>query len=125
MKEPVYEFQFEDRFLPRFEKYPENQPFNWYLQEYMDKKDLNEQVLKSYLKELSPFESYPEPAKYKLLRPSKRTNPRWYKYEQESRILRKHQYSMIPFEHYSPREDKLNEYINSLPFQAPQNKANK
>jgi hypothetical protein len=30
LKEPVYEFDFEKKFLPVFEKYPKNQPFNWY-----------------------------------------------------------------------------------------------
>jgi hypothetical protein len=30
MKEPVYEFQFESKFLPKFEKYPRDEPaFNW------------------------------------------------------------------------------------------------
>ncbi len=29
LKEPVYEFDFEKKFLPAFEKYPKNQPFNW------------------------------------------------------------------------------------------------
>lgn len=29
MEEPVYEFDFGPRFLPEFEKYPKDQPFNW------------------------------------------------------------------------------------------------
>ena len=29
MKEPVYEFDFGPRFVPKFEKYPIDQVFNW------------------------------------------------------------------------------------------------
>ncbi len=29
MKEPVYEFDFGPRFIPKFEKYPIDQIFNW------------------------------------------------------------------------------------------------
>ena len=29
MKEPVYQFDFGPRFIPKFEKYPIDQVFNW------------------------------------------------------------------------------------------------
>lgn len=31
MKEPIYEFKFDSKFIPKFEKYPRFEPpFNWY-----------------------------------------------------------------------------------------------
>jgi hypothetical protein len=115
MKDPVYEFDFGPRFVPPKEKYPKDQAFNWYLQDYVDKKDLNEEIMKDYLKQLSPFESYPEPAKYPIL-DLHVVKPRWYKYEQESYRKRRHQYSMIPFKYFSPNK-KLEESIKQLPYQ--------
>ena len=47
-----------------------------YLQAYMDRKKINEDVMKKYLKELSPFESYPEPAKYPIL-DVEHVRPKW------------------------------------------------
>lgn len=116
LKEPVYEFEFETKFLPKMEKYPKDiQPFNWYLQDYMDKKELNEQVMKDYLKLLSPFAPYPEPAKYPLI-DLKRPSHRWYKFETENIRKRKHQYSQIPFKYFSPT-NSIREQIKNLPFQ--------
>ena len=80
----------------------------------MDKKDLNEEVMKEYLKNLSPFEYYPEPSKYPML-DLQYVKPRWMKYELESYRKRKHQYSIIPYKYYSP-DQKLNETIKSLPY---------
>jgi hypothetical protein len=82
----------------------------------MDKKDISEQVVKKYLKEIEPFEPYPDPAKYRMLG-IKHTNPRWYKYELENAIQRKHQYSIVPFKKASPSEVKTAEFIKNLPFQ--------
>lgn len=116
MKEPVYEFDFESKFIPKFEKYPKDkQPFNWYLMEYMDKKELNEQVMKDYMKQLSPFEYYPEPAKYPLLG-LRKNGPRWHKFEMENYRKRKQQFSSIPFKYFSPT-NKIDEQIKNLPFQ--------
>ena len=116
MKEPVYDFKLEDKFLPKFEKNPIDQPFNWYLHEYTDKKVINEHVLKTYLKDLSPFEAYPDPAKYKLLGVT-HTKPRWLKIETENMVRRKQQYSMIPFKHASISAKKVEEFIQCLPYQ--------
>lgn len=88
-----------------------------YFQDYMDKKDLNESVMKDYLKELSPFEGRPEPAKYPLadLKP---VRPRWYKYELINKRKRRCQYSIIPFKHPAPSpKEKLDRFIQSLPYQ--------
>jgi hypothetical protein len=115
MKDPVYEYDFGTRFVPKFEKYPLDQPFNWYLQEYMDKAELNETVFKNYIKDLSPFEPYPEPEKYPLLDVNI-VKPKWYKYELESMRKRRHQYSLIPFKYSSPIK-KIKEEINNLPYQ--------
>jgi hypothetical protein len=84
----------------------------------MDKKKLNENVLKAYIKDLSPFEAYPEPAKYKMLGVNTRTNPRWYKYEQDSLIQRKHHYAQIPYKSTAPvQAKKVNEFLQNLPYQ--------
>jgi len=42
MNEPVYEFDHGPKFVPRFEKFAHGQAFNWYLQEYNDRKDIQE-----------------------------------------------------------------------------------
>lgn len=88
----------------------------------MDKKDLNEQVMKEYLKELNPFDSYPESTKYPLI-DMKRVRPRWFKYEEQNIRTRKHQYQDIPFK-YSKNLKKINEHIASLPYQAQNQNAN-
>ena len=85
------------------------------MQDYTDKKQLNEEVMKDYLKNLSPFEYYPKPSKYPLLDIDK-VKPRWYKYEAESQRKRKHQYSIIPYKH-SSIDEKFEEKIKSLPYQ--------
>jgi len=83
----------------------------------MDKKLINEQVMKQYLKDLNPFESHPEPTKYPLI-DMKNFKPRWYKYEVQNIRTRKHQYKDIPFK-YSKNVKKINEYVSSLPYQSP------
>ena len=113
----MYEFDFGSKFVPRFEKYPRDQPFNWYYNDYTDKKELNKQVMSAYVKELSPFEPHPEPDKYPLLHIDKATQPRWYKYELESRIMRRHQYSIIPYKHSSVDIKRTDEHISHLPYQ--------
>jgi len=47
-----------------------------YLQAYMDRKEISEDVMKKYLKDLSPFETYPEPAKYPIL-DVEHVRPKW------------------------------------------------
>ncbi len=115
MKEPVYEFDHGPRFVPRFEKFARGQPFNWYLQEYNDRKDINEHVMKDYLKEISPFEPHPEPAKYPIL-DLEVVKPRWFKYELENKRQRNHEWNIAPFK-YSHRIEKKKEQIKNLPYQ--------
>ena len=87
-----------------------------YLQDYMDKKETNEHILKEYLKELTPFEYYSEPAKYPLINLAKFKKPRWYKFEEINRRKRRVQYHIIPFKYTSPF-DKFNNLIKNLPYQ--------
>jgi hypothetical protein len=42
----------------------------------MDRKEISEDVMKKYLKDLSPFETYPEPAKYPIL-DVEHVRPKW------------------------------------------------
>lgn len=86
-----------------------------YLQDYTDKKEINEQVMKEYLKQLTPFEYYPEPAKYPLIDLG-RVKPRWYKMEEINRRKRRMQYNIIPFKYASPL-NKFNSFIKNLPYQ--------
>jgi hypothetical protein len=83
--------------------------------DYMDKKEINENVMKEYLKEISPFEAYPEPEKYPLIDIG-RVKPRWYKYEMIYNRSRKQQYSIVPFKYSSPHR-KVNNFIKNLPYQ--------
>lgn len=115
MKEPVYEFDHGPRFIPKFEKFPRGQAFNWYLQEYHDRKDINEYVMKDYLKAVSPFEADLAPAKYPIL-DVKTIKPRWLKYEIENRRQRKQEWNLVPFE-YSHEMKKKRNLIENLPYQ--------
>jgi hypothetical protein len=91
-----------------------------YLREYTDKKEIGEIVMKKYLKELSPFEPYPEPAKYKMLSKKKGIQPRWMRFEIDSERLRKHEFSMIPYAYADPTQSKVEEFIQNLPYQQKQ-----
>lgn len=115
IKEPVYAFDHGPRFIPKFEKFAHGQAFNWYLSEYNDRKEINEYIIKDYLRELSPFEAYPTPAKYPVL-DVKQIKPRWYKYEIENKRLRDHEWNIVPFK-YSHRIDKKLESLKHLPYQ--------
>lgn len=85
----------------------------------MDKKDMNEVVMKDYLKELSPFENYPEPAKYPLIDIGRPTRHKWYKYEIINQRKRRLQYNIIPHKYASPLE-KLKSFAQNLPYQQKQ-----
>lgn len=81
----------------------------------MDKKDLNENVVKDYLKEINPFDARPEPAKFPLVDVGI-VRPRWYKYELINKRKRRLQYSIIPFKYATP-SNKLENFVKNLPYQ--------
>lgn len=116
MQEPSYEFDFGDKFVPSFEKYPENMPFNWYLEDYKDTKSINEGILKEYLKQLSPFESRPQPLEFPLIeKTDQKKHPRWYRHEFKAYRLRENKWSLIPFKYSSLTMLELSK-IKSLPY---------
>ncbi len=118
MKEPVYEFDFGKRFVPIQEKYPKQQVFNWYLEDYQDKKDIAEFVMKKYLPELSPFDDYPKELEYPLIESANATNkrvPRWFGYELNHMKMREHRWSLVPFK-YSAKATQLLKKPFSLPY---------
>jgi hypothetical protein len=83
----------------------------------MDKKTLNEQIIKDYLKELSPLEAYPEPEKYPSM-DTKYIQPRWFRYETDSFRQRKHQYHIIPYKYSKNGSiNKTKELLKNLPYQ--------
>ncbi|KAL3860403.1 hypothetical protein ACJMK2_010528 [Sinanodonta woodiana] len=55
IKEPAFEFIHPPQYHPAQVRYPHRQPFNLYLDRYRDVKDIQEEVLKEKLKNLSPF----------------------------------------------------------------------
>ena len=81
----------------------------------MDKKDVNERVIKKYLKNASPFEPIDEPAKYPILDVDI-VRPMWYKYELESYRKRNHEYSIIPNK-YSHQLKQIKQSLKNLPYQ--------
>lgn len=81
----------------------------------MDNKEINETVLKKYLKEMSPFELQPKQAKYPLL-DLKNIRPKWYKNELIDFRNRRNQYSIAPFT-FTPVYNKSNEIVYNLPYQ--------
>jgi hypothetical protein len=115
MNEPVYEFDHGPKFVPKFEKFAHGQAFNWYLQEYNDRKDIQEHVMKDYLKEISPFAPYPTPAKYPIL-DLQVVKPRWFKYEMENKRQRAHEWNIAPYK-YSHCLEKKKDQIKHLPYQ--------
>lgn len=118
LREPVYNLVQEPRFLPKYEKYPDNQPFNWYLDEYKDIKQTNEEVIKEYIRELSPFEPYPDESKFAKADLKPDLKPRWYRFELKNVVSRKNQYSMIPFKYSrEARHKKIMDHLASLPYQ--------
>lgn len=114
-KEPVYEFDHGPKFIPKFEKYPTGQAFTWYFQEYTDRKEVNERIMKNYLKDVNPFEPYQEGAKYPILDVGI-VRPRWYKYELENERKRKNEWNLVPFK-YSHKNEKKIEFLKNLPYQ--------
>lgn len=86
-----------------------------YLQEYNDRKEINEHVMKDYLKGISPFAGHPEPAKYPSL-DLQIVKPRWFKYELENKRLRKHEWNIAPYK-YSHGLEKKKESLKHLPYQ--------
>jgi hypothetical protein len=116
MKEPSYEFNAGPKFISKQEKYYNLAPFNWYLQQYQDKKQVNEEIMRDYLKELSPFEKHPKALEYPLIEPIDGKIHRWFKYEYDEYRLRESRYSIIPFKHHSAKLNKI-KVLKSLPYQ--------
>ncbi|CAF3728779.1 unnamed protein product [Adineta steineri] len=97
MKEPRYEFDFEPRYLPPQQYSVERAPFNNYLEQYRDRKDVNEQVIKHYLSMTCPFNGYPNIPKYPLAVPNEKWVPDWYKFELVKYHKRQGKWQMMPF----------------------------
>ncbi|CAG7817943.1 unnamed protein product [Allacma fusca] len=79
MKEPSFEYDFDEVVLKPQEWFPHSQPFNLYLDKYKDKKQLQKELLLEKLKERHPFKSPPKPDKYPLAFPIKGSYPTWLK----------------------------------------------
>ncbi|KAK6185416.1 hypothetical protein SNE40_007658 [Patella caerulea] len=93
MKEPVFEFIHPPNYHPNQTKYPHKQPFNLYLNRYRDVKDIQEEVLKEKLKNVSPFQppsSGPEYPLAKLYGLSKK--PSWQRLHNKHVALKRHQW---------------------------------
>ena len=97
MKEPRYEFDFEPRYLPPQQFSVEMAPFHRYLEQYRDRKDVNEEVIKHYLSMTCPFNGYPNIPKYPLAVPNEKWIPDWYKYELIKYHKRQGKWKMMPF----------------------------
>ncbi|CAF1119561.1 unnamed protein product [Rotaria sp. Silwood1] len=97
MKEPRYEFDFEPRYVPPQQFSVERAPFHSYLEQYRDRKDVNEEVIKHYLTMTCPFNGYPNVPKYPLAAPNEKWIPDWYKYELIKYHKRQGKWKMMPF----------------------------
>jgi hypothetical protein len=120
MPEPSYEYDFGKRFIPVREKYPVRQVFNWYIEDYKDIKEINEEVMKEYLKQISPFEEYPEQLKYPGVEPRPESVPRWYNYEFEDIKYRRQKWDIVPYK-FSSLKIQDSKYLKSLPYQIHEN----
>ena len=120
MPEPSYEYDFGKRFIPIREKYPVRQVFNWYIEDYKDIKKINEEVMKDYLKQVSPFEDYPEQLKYVGVEPPPTNVPRWYTFEFEDIKHRRQKWDIVSFK-FSSLKIRESKYLKSLPYQIQEN----
>lgn len=120
MPEPRYEYDFGKRFIPAREKFPVRQVFNWYIEDYKDIKEINEEVLNDYMKETSPFEDYPEPLIYPGVEPAPKNSPKWYRFEYKDKMFRRQKWDIVPFKYSSEKLAGI-KYFKSLPFQVEKN----
>lgn len=86
------------------------------MQQYQDNKQVNEEIIRDYLKDLSPFEKHPKALEYPLIEPIEGKIHKWYKYEYNEYRLREGRYSKIPFKHFSSKLNKI-KVLESLPYQ--------
>jgi len=65
MKEPVFEYDFPEPYIEPQERYgPRVRPFDMYLDQYRDPKDISKQVFEKRLKNISPYKPEPPPFPY-------------------------------------------------------------
>lgn len=67
MREPHFSFDWPAQKHQAQKEYPENEPFDDYLDAYRDKKDIQEEVLKARLAFAHPFNGYAPRPKFPLL----------------------------------------------------------
>ncbi|XP_054714367.1 39S ribosomal protein L38, mitochondrial-like [Uloborus diversus] len=67
MREPVFEYIHPPKYVPKQVHYPHLQPFNKYLDQYRDPKEIEKEVLLKRLKTIEPFKEEPPMPKYPCL----------------------------------------------------------
>ncbi|KAH9515779.1 39S ribosomal protein L38, mitochondrial [Bulinus truncatus] len=95
MKEPVFEFLHPPPYFPEQLEYPHKEPFNVYLDNYRDIKDLQEEVLKVKLKDVDPFKPPAHKPKYPNTELIPPTVPSWLKCRIELMRLGKNQWQKL------------------------------
>ncbi|GAB1602361.1 39S ribosomal protein L38, mitochondrial-like isoform X1 [Argonauta hians] len=79
MCEPSFEFIHPVRYLPEEKKWPHRKPFNKFLDNYRDSKEIQEEVLKKKLKDSSPFKPPSPRPEYPNIQPLSPGLPKWYR----------------------------------------------
>lgn len=64
MKEPIYEYDFPEHILQEQKHFPIKQPFNLYLDRYMDPKDVNKRFVVDKLSKTHPFNGPEKPLQF-------------------------------------------------------------
>jgi large subunit ribosomal protein L38 len=88
MKEPSFEYDYDEVVLKPQEWFPTNQPFNLYMDKYKERKQLQKELLLEKLKETHPFRPPPPPEKYPLAFPINARYPDWLKDDIRRRRMR-------------------------------------
>ncbi|XP_013782939.1 39S ribosomal protein L38, mitochondrial-like [Limulus polyphemus] len=81
MREPVYEYCHETRYIKPQVKYPHREAFNLYLDCYRDPKDMRKEVLLKRLKMIDPFKNELPASKYPNIYKLDKDLPTWKKKE--------------------------------------------
>lgn len=95
-KEPVLEYDFDEIELPKQVDIAPGMPFNEYLDRYRDRKEMNAEVLETYLAGQCPFRGTLEPIEFPHAEPLAPGTPSWRKEQVDDMHSRLNQWAHMP-----------------------------
>lgn len=110
MNEPVFEYNEPPIYSPLQEVVPHRKPFNIYLDQYRDPKDIKKEILLKRLQTVHPFEKEPPMPKYPCLRYPEGRIFSWQKDDVVKEQLRLGKFRDLRPHSAYPQEDNQGEY---------------